>query len=71
MKEVTCNKCGKKYGYELVGATYPGCKDKEIAYCPYCGEEGYSTMTSQVIVVTKLEKENDFSKNNEEGKENE
>lgn len=67
MNEIVCKKCGKKYGYELYGTVYPGCKDKETADCPYCGETGYSTMTSQIIVVTKLEKSDIFTKNDKEG----
>lgn len=55
MNIIECSKCGKKYGYELWGTVYPGCKDRETADCPYCGEVGYSEMTSQCISVYKLE----------------
>lgn len=70
MTEIVCEKCGKKYGYELCGDVYPGCKDKETANCPYCGEIGYSVMTSQVIFVTKLEKDEEITKNEKEGEAN-
>lgn len=71
MTEVVCKKCGKKYGYELCGTVYPGCKDRETADCPYCGETGYSTMTSQIIVVTKLEKDDAATENSKNGGSNE
>ena len=54
MEITTCKKCGKKYGYELKGAVYPGGKERETAYCPYCGQEGYSIMTSQSIYSYKI-----------------
>ena len=55
MEIITCKKCGKKYGYEIWGEVYPGGKDREEAICPYCGEVGYSTMTSQYISSYKLD----------------
>lgn len=55
MNIIICKKCGKKYAYELWGAIYPGGKDREKADCPYCGETGYSEMTSQCISVYKLD----------------
>lgn len=36
---------------------YPGGKDRETANCSYCGEVGYSTMTSQNISSYKLDDE--------------
>ena len=71
MNEIICKKCGMKYGYELCGQVYPGCKDRETADCPYCGETGYSTMTSQILVVTKLEKDDSPIENNKEGESDE
>lgn len=55
MEIITCKKCGKKYGYEIWGEVYPGGKDREEAIYPYCGEVGYSTMTSQNISSYKLD----------------
>lgn len=52
-----CEKCGKKYGYELQGTVSPGCKERETANCPYCGHEGYSVMTSQSIYSYKIDDE--------------
>lgn len=71
MIEIICKKCVKKYGYELCENIYPEYKDKETADCPYCGETGYSTMTSQIIVVTKLEDDNLPDDENEDGEANE
>ena len=50
-----CEKCGKKFGYELTGPVYPGGKDREYVYCPYCGAEVTSEMTSQLIATYKLD----------------
>ena len=44
METVICKKCGKKFGYGLVGIVYPGGKDRETADCPYCGETVASIM---------------------------
>lgn len=55
MEKVICKKCGNVYGYEICGMVYPGCKDCEEAICPYCGEVGYSKMTSQNISSYKLD----------------
>lgn len=52
-----CKKCGKKYAYEVWGTVYPGCKEREYAVCPYCGEEGHSEMTSQNISSYKIDDE--------------
>lgn len=46
---VQCDKCGKKYSYESTGNPYPGGKDMETAYCPYCGAEGPSEFISGFI----------------------
>lgn len=50
-----CQKCGKKFGYELQGVNAPGCKDREELYCPYCGELCHSEMTPLVFVTYKLD----------------
>jgi len=55
MKIIKCEKCGKEYAYEVWGTVYPGGKERETANCPYCGEVGYSEMTSQCISSYKLD----------------
>lgn len=55
MEFEVCKKCGKRFGYELTGPVYPGGKDREYVYCPYCGEEATSEMTSQLIATYKLD----------------
>lgn len=55
MEKIKCEKCGQEYGYTIWGNIYPGGKDRETADCPYCGETGYSIMTSQNISVYKLD----------------
>ena len=59
---VNCKNCGKKVEYELVGAVYPGCKDREEAVCPYCGYVLESMMTSQYYYVKGLEDEGEENK---------
>ena len=56
MTIITCKKCGMKYAYEIWGTVYPGGKDRESAVCPYCGEVGFSKMTSQNVSSYKLDK---------------
>lgn len=51
---IVCKKCSQKYGYEEWGDIYPGGKDREEAACPYCGEVGYSRMTSGFIRSYKV-----------------
>lgn len=57
MTIITCKKCGKAYAYEVWGTVYPGGKERETADCPYCGETGYSEMTSQCISVYKVDED--------------
>lgn len=57
MTIITCKKCGKTYAYEVWGTVYPGGKERETADCPYCGETGYSEMTSQCISVYKVDED--------------
>lgn len=54
MTIINCKKCGKPFAYDVWGAAYPGGKDRENADCPYCGETGYSEVTSQCISVYKV-----------------
>lgn len=55
MTIIKCKKCGNSYAYEILGIVYPGGKERESANCPYCGEIGYSEMTSQNISSYKLD----------------
>lgn len=55
MQIIECKKCGQKFAYEIGGTVYPSGKDREAAKCPYCGEVGYSVMTSQCISSYKLD----------------
>ena len=57
MTIITFKKCGKTYAYEVWGTVYPGGKERETADCPYCGETGYSEMTSQCISVYKVDED--------------
>ncbi len=53
-----CEKCG---AFLLITETddyAPGCKEREEAYCPNCGNEVYSSMTSGFVradVITEDE----------------
>jgi len=57
MTIIKCKKCGQEYAYEIWGTATPGGKERETANCPYCGEVGYSEMTSQFISSYKLDSE--------------
>ena len=57
MHIIKCKKCGKEFGYDIGGPVYPGGKDREEAICPFCGEIGYSEITSQCISVYKIDTE--------------
>lgn len=50
-----CNNCEKDYYYESTGNIWPGGKDLETVYCPYCNAEGPSEMISGVIYTYKLD----------------
>lgn len=54
MNVITCKKHGKKCAYEVWSTVYSGGKERETANCPYCGEVGYSEMTSQNISSYEL-----------------
>lgn len=56
MDIITRKKCGKQYAYEILETLYSG-KERETANCPYCGEVGYSEMTSQNISSNKLDQD--------------
>lgn len=51
---VECNNCGKAYYYESTGNPWPGGKECETAYCPYCNAEGPSEFISGFIYTYKL-----------------
>lgn len=57
MTIIKCKKCGQEYAYKIWGTVTPGGKERETAKCPYCGEVGYSEMTSQFISSYKLDSE--------------
>ncbi len=52
---VKCEKCGKDYCYESTVNPWPGGKDREFAYCPYCNAEGPSEVISGFIYSYKLD----------------
>ena len=57
MTIIKCKKCGQEFAYEVWGTVTPGGKERETANCPYCGQVGYSEMTSQLISTYKLNSE--------------
>ncbi len=54
---VKCEKCKKNYYYESTGNIWPGGKDRETAYCPYCNAEGPSEFISGFLHTYKLDKD--------------
>ena len=51
---VKCHSCGKEYYYESTGNPWPGGKERETAYCPYCNAAGPSEVISGFIYTYKL-----------------
>lgn len=54
---ITCTKCGKAYLYVSTGNPYPGGKERETAYCPYCGADGPSEFISGFIYTYKIDEQ--------------
>lgn len=52
---VTCKKYGNDYYYESTGNPWPGGKERETAYCPYCKADEPSEMISGFIYTYKLD----------------
>lgn len=61
-----CYKCGNDFEYMITNGGFPGGKDREIIYCPWCDAENGSIVTSGIINTYKNEAKNDmdiFSRN--------
>ena len=54
---IKCEKCGRNYLYKSTGNPYPGGKDWETGYCPYCGAEGPSEFISGFIYTYKIDED--------------
>ena len=52
---VKCDHCGRDYYYVSTGNPYPGGKEREIAYCPYCKAEGPSEFICGFIYTYELD----------------
>lgn len=50
-----CENCGKDYYFESTGNIWPGGKERETAYCPYCEAAGPSEVTSGFVYTYKLD----------------
>jgi len=63
-QEIRCEKCGKLvFVFEqLLGGI--GCKEREEAYCPNCGNEVYAAMTDGTFLTKIIEEANEQSVNN-------
>ncbi|QIK50634.1 hypothetical protein G7058_00280 [Jeotgalibaca porci] len=53
----TCKECGKEFTYNHHGDIYPGGKEREYIYCPYCHATNGSKMTSGFVNSYKIEEE--------------
>lgn len=51
---VKCVGCGKRFRVENRGDIFPGGKELEEYYCPYCNHE-YHMMTSGVPYVSEVD----------------
>lgn len=49
-------KCSEEFEYKVTSMNVPGGKDREYIYCPYCGEENGSYVTSGFVYTYKIEK---------------
>ena len=58
MESTTCEKCGKKFNFEVTNMHVPGGKEREYIYCPYCNQTNGSEVTSGFIHSYKLEELN-------------
>ncbi len=58
MDIMKCKKCDKQFRYEVTSMNVAGGKDREIIYCPYCGTENGSEITSGFVYTYKIEKDN-------------
>ena len=54
-ERIKCENCKKEYYYESTGNPWPGGKERETAYCPYCGYEGPSEFISGFIYTYKID----------------
>lgn len=54
---MNCKKCGKEFRVKITDMRVPGGKDREYIYCPYCGEENGSEMTSGFVYTYKIDEE--------------
>lgn len=52
--EIVCDNCGAKSKVSEWGATYPGAKEREYAYCPKCREELYSRVLPGSVFKVEL-----------------
>ena len=52
--EIVCDNCGAKSKVSEWGATYPGAKEREYAYCPKCREELYSEVLPGSVFKVEL-----------------
>ncbi|MDD3053749.1 MAG: hypothetical protein PHG84_05030 [Endomicrobiaceae bacterium] len=55
MDKIKCKKCQKEFYYDLQGTVYPGGKFDEDIECPYCGEINETVMTSQFVIIKKID----------------
>lgn len=52
---IVCKKCNKKFSWYIYDDVYPGGKDREYIYCPYCNTINGSEMISGFIGTNKEE----------------
>ncbi len=53
----TWTACGKNFIISITNAGYPGGKNRESIYCPWCGAENGAKITSGIITSYREEKE--------------
>ena len=55
MEIMKCKVCLKEFEYQVTSMNVPGGNDREYIYCPYCGEENGSYITSGFVVTSHIE----------------
>jgi transposase-like protein len=53
----TCHVCRKAFTMAISNAGYPGGKDRESIYCPWCDAENDTIVTSGIVSTYKVSAE--------------
>lgn len=54
LPKIVCKSCKNEFSYQVCDMRVPGGKDREYIFCPYCGQENGSEITSGWITTYKM-----------------